>query len=317
MAGKSGPSLSSDPSPSSGSAFKKFTVLEAKETYPYVIPSFPVITVNLRHVKYQMVDEHGDVHAYDGFMRECPAMHRTFPAIALVRVGYKFAFVVEVRKPFILCHKGLTATYCPLLLQESEFGLCIDIPGANLPMGKVFVIWKFSWYDQVEHNDQSDGSDTSGEHDSMATQSEDSSEESEREGEKELNVTHTVTFKCIGSVRDMASQEVLSKASAKWNEGGVVPLGLTPEPTNPKDSKAIAFECLVSDKWERIGYVVKEALDSVHCALSESKILSVQFDWIKYIVYWYRSGPGWYAGIKITRKGNWSTDVVRSKSKEF
>ena len=119
----------------------------------------------------------------------------------------------------------------------------------------------------------------------MATQSEDSSEESEREGKDELSVTHTVMFKCIGSVRDMASQEVLSKASAKWSEGCVVPVRLTPEPTNPKDSKAIAFECLVSDKWERIGYVVKEALDSVHCALSESQILSVQFDWIKYIVY--------------------------------
>ena len=73
--------------------------------------------------------------------------------------------------------------------------MCIDVPGANLPMGKMFVIWKFSWYDQVEHNDQSDESDTSREHDSMATQSEDSSEERERMNQ----MSHTVKFKCIGS----------------------------------------------------------------------------------------------------------------------
>ena len=63
---------------------------------------------------------------------------------------------------------------------------------------------------------------------------------------------------------------------------------------------AIAFECLVDDKWERIGYVIRQLLDSVHYALSESKItavclsqkshLYIEFDWI---VYWYKSGPGW------------------------
>ena len=132
-----------------------------------------------------------------------------------------------------------------------------------------------------------------------------------------MNITHTITFKCIGSVRDTTSQEVLSKASATWNDGCAVRVRLTPEPTNPKNSKAIAFECLVDDRRERIGYVVREVYDSVHAALTESKIVSLQFDWIKYIAYWYRSGPGWYAGIKITRKGNWSTDVVRSKNKDL
>ena len=170
-----------DLSPSSVLTFTRFTILEAKETYPYVIPSFPVVTVNLRHVKYQVLDKGGDI---DVFMRECPAMHRTFPAIAQVGIGYKFAFYVEV-KTFILCYGGHIATYCPLLLQESEFGLCIDVPGANLPMGKVFVIWKFSWCDQ------SDESDESREYDSVTTQSEGISKESEREEEDEVNITHS------------------------------------------------------------------------------------------------------------------------------
>lgn len=68
---------------------------------------------------------------------------------------------------------------------------------------------------------------------------------------------------------------MLSKASVKWNEGAIVPVRLSPEPTTPKDSQAIAFE--------QIGYVIREVLDSVHYGLSESKISSVEFDWIKYI----------------------------------
>ena len=100
-----------DLSPSSVPTFTRFTILEAKDTYPYVIPSFPVVTVNLRHIKYQMMDEGGDIHVFDGFMRECPAMHRTFPAIAEVGIGYKFAFFVEVRN----LHPLLWGTYCYVL----------------------------------------------------------------------------------------------------------------------------------------------------------------------------------------------------------
>ena len=89
------------------------------------------------------------------------------------------------------------------------------------------------------------------------------------------------------------------------------------EPENPKDSKAICFECFMDGKWHRIGYVVREALDSVHSALNQSQITAVEFDWIKYVVHWSRSGPGWYTGINITQKGNWPTDVVLSKSTDF
>ena len=60
---------------------------------------------------------------------------------------------------------------------------------------------------------------------------------------------------------------------------------LQPEPDNQFDCKAIAIMTAVEDKWERIGYIVKEALDDVHEAINNNKILSVSFAWLKYIVY--------------------------------
>lgn len=72
--------------PSSEPLFKQFTIVEAKHTYSYVILSFPVLTVNLRHVKYQMTDEDGEVKVLDGFMRECLSMQCSFPAIVGVEI---------------------------------------------------------------------------------------------------------------------------------------------------------------------------------------------------------------------------------------
>lgn len=65
------------------------------------------------------------------------------------------------------------------------------------------------------------------------------------------------------------------------------------EPNNPVDAKVVAFVCHVDQEWKRIGYAVQEALDDVHSAMDEKKILDVQFDWIKYVVHFKRSG--WYA----------------------
>ncbi len=51
---------------------------------------------------------------------------------------------------------------------------------------------------------------------------------------------------------------------------GLKTSGMSPEPTNPVDAHAIAFECKLNDKWQKIGYVVREALDAVHDALQRS-----------------------------------------------
>ena len=42
------------------------------------------------------------------------------------------------------------------------------------------------------------------------------------------------------------------------------------------------------------------------------KLTAVTIDWVKYIIYW--RSPGWYAGIKLTRIGEWSRMVVLSQS---
>ena len=77
----------------------------------------------------------------------------------------------------------------------------------------------------------------------------------------------TGTFKCIGTQHDMHAQNILSKVSQMLRNGQEVPVNVYPEPDNPYDANAIAFKCWVDDKWHRIRYVVREALDCVHDAL--------------------------------------------------
>ena len=68
----------------------------------------------------------------------------------------------------------------------------------------------------------------------------------------------------------------------------------------------------MDEKWYRIGYIVKEALDDVHNAPTQKLVMDVSFKWIKYFVIWMRSGPGYYAGITIN--GKWSSRVHRCAS---
>lgn len=127
-------------------------------------------------------------------------------------------------------------------------------------------------------------------------------------------VTHTLVFKCIGAVRDEQQQKALERAYMARQAGETVPVKIEPEPTNPYDSKAICFKCMVGGLWCRIGYIVREALDEVHEAIRCRHILWVKFAWVKFLLQWTRSGPGFYAGIYITRNGEWSVRCIRSAS---
>ncbi len=69
---------------------------------------------------------------------------------------------------------------------------------------------------------------------------------------------------------------------------------LQQELENPFDSLAITFRCEVDRSWHTIGYIVKEALDDFHEALSAKKTTALLFDWVT---------PAWYAGIKVSRIG--------------
>ena len=121
-------------------------------------------------------------------------------------------------------------------------------------------------------------------------------------------------FKCIGSVRDAACQEVLRTARDRLQEGFTVQVRLTPEPHNGFDSEAIAFQCNLDGQWKQIGYIVREALPEVHAALKDNSITDVKFSWIKYMVNWTRSGPGYFAGVEISKKGRWGSAVILSSS---
>ena len=125
---------------------------------------------------------------------------------------------------------------------------------------------------------------------------------------------YIVTFKCMGSTHHLHAQEALKKASRLLKEGEDVPVRIVPEPSNKFDSKAIAFLCQLDGEWHRIGYVVREALEDVHQTISQDKIIYVKFAWVKYLVVWLRSGPGYYAGINIAKNGDWSSVVVRHAS---
>ena len=94
----------------------------------------------------------------------------------------------------------------------------------------------------------------------------------------------TVNFKCVGVTRDPLYQETLKLAfDMLINEKKNVPVRLNPEPNNPYDSHAVAFECeIIAGCWKVFGYVPKELCDFVLSAIDKGDILNVEFSWIKY-----------------------------------
>ena len=76
---------------------------------------------------------------------------------------------------------------------------------------------------------------------------------------------------------------------------------------NEYDAWVIAFVCHIDDKWQRIGYVVRECVEHVHLALSEKRTLSIKLSWA-------RSGPRFYAEVIVTLGAEWHRDIVHSQS---
>ena len=95
--------------------------------------------------------------------------------------------------------------------------------------------------------------------------------------DSESDIHDNVCFKVIGVTRDDEYQHALEKANELIRAKNDVKLALFQEPNNPVDAKAVSFMCLIDGKWHKIGYVVKEALDDVHAALSCNAIKDVKF----------------------------------------
>ena len=126
--------------------------------------------------------------------------------------------------------------------------------------------------------------------------------------------THTVTFKAMGTTKIHRAQDILLAARDLLDSGGNVPVELVPESDNPKDNRAIAFRCLLNDKWHTFGYVVSEVLDEVHAAITLHEIINITFKKIKYVFTWTKCDHGFYAAINITKKGCWSSRAVKHAS---
>ena len=97
-------------------------------------------------------------------------------------------------------------------------------------------------------------------------------------------------------------------------DGHRVLVQLVHEPSNPRDSRALAFVCKIKEEHHTIGYVVSELVEEVHSAIDSGSIVSVEFAWVRYITDWSRSGPGFFAGVSIEKKGTWSNTAERYAS---
>ena len=60
---------------------------------------------------------------------------------------------------------------------------------------------------------------------------------------------------------------------------------------------------------------MSEILDEVHEALAANSITDIEFEWVKFAIMWRI--PGWYAGINVTRRGEWSRRVLISQSSKI
>ena len=185
-----------------------------------------------------------------------------------------------------------------------------------LTIEKVFVAWRWEWSPD-ESDAVSETSSVANTHsDSDFSESpNDSGHEADPESFESTQVTHTVTFKCIGCTREHQYQEILALAHGRLKQNTDVPVRLFHEENNRYDSRALAIQCQPDgDEWKRIGYIVKEALEETHKAIQEKKIVNVRFGWIKFITDWRLSGPGFFAGINITRIGDWSSNIIKCSS---
>lgn len=162
--------------------------------------------------------------------------------------------------------------------------MCVKIDHLQLVPQGVFLVWEWEWSDSEPDSAES-------EQESMNTycsadgdvnpylQSESEPEvTSEPEADSGLpRLTHTITFKCMGTTYHPESQDALAKVADLMKTGQEVPVKLVKEPDNKYDSRAITFQCQLGGHWIRIGYIVKEALEHVHKAIAEKKIINVKF----------------------------------------
>lgn len=239
-------------------------VLQLLQSYKYTVPTFTVFHERLWHGVCQVLDD--DDHS------------------TVVDVLFKEDCVPQLLPPFSVN----VSKFC--CVQVADIRAQIPLKDIRLYKEKVLVVWECD-----------ETTDTTGQNHRLVTviedeplplanSTDDDSDDFEEPPSSAATLhPHTVVFKCIGATRDTQSQRVLYQAKSKLDSGWSVPVRMRPEPTNIHDARAVIFECRLDDKWQKIGYVVKDILEEVHFAIDNNLVMEVKFQWVKYITEWTRS----------------------------
>ena len=243
----------------------------------YIVPSFPVFEAGIRHMRYIWDDDNSGT-VYDIFFREEGSL--TVHSTIRLCSGHRNAFFIPVE----------------------EFNKTVDVENQLVAFGgEYFVIWRWSESECKSNKEDDIPQSPTGIVDYESV--EEVEEEIVKSTCADSEVEHFVVFKCIGSTKEHKYQEVLAESALLKRNNKKPKVRIRAEPMNPFDSNAIAVECFVNSNWEHVGYLVREVLDSVHQVLQDNAPVSVELEWVKFITHWSKSCPGWYCGIKITRKG--------------
>lgn len=186
-------------------------------------------------------------------------------------------------------------------MQVEEFCKCVYVRHLKSLTEGLLIIWGWSDTNDSENAQIDEGQSSSC--NNTSTESDLSEDELVK-----CKETSTVNFKCVGVTRDAFYQETLKKAFLARKEGKSVCVRLTPQPDNPYDSHAVAFECQVDGSWGVFGYVIKELCDHVLDAISKEEIIDVDFVWIKYKIL-KTTGAGYYTAVRVTKKKEWAQIV--------
>ena len=71
-------------------------VIECLESYSYRIPSFSVITVQMRRINFEVEMSDHSTKIFDGFIRGDPSLQRVYPAEISIEDSFDVAGLVEV-----------------------------------------------------------------------------------------------------------------------------------------------------------------------------------------------------------------------------
>ena len=156
------------------------------------------------------------------------------------------------------------------------------------------VIWEFRRSEPVEQEDHS------------IANADDSNKENDCS-----EIEHTVPFKVLGAAYK-ERQIILKNAYECLENNKDVQAQLQPEPENDYDQHAIAVLINCGGGWNKVGYIAKELTSDIHPIIERNNI-NVTVARIRFRVNYLL--VGFYITLNITKKGPWSSKVVKASRK--